>query len=86
MLGPNVTILANNYQYDRLDLPICEQGTVSKGVRIGRGTWIGAGVVVVDGARIEDGAIVAPNSVVSGSIAANTIAHGNPSKAIFTRR
>lgn len=87
LIGPNVSIIGNNYHYDRLDLPIRLQGKSSaKGIRIAENVWIGAGCVILDGADIGAGAILTPNSVVSGRIPANAIATGNPAKVIFTRR
>ena len=87
MIGPNCSIVGNNYQYDRLDVPIRLQEKISsKGVRIGNNVWLGAGCVVLDGTDIGAGSILAPNSVVSGHIPENSIVQGNPGKVIFTRR
>ncbi|HEX9941394.1 MAG TPA: acyltransferase [Thermoanaerobaculia bacterium] len=87
LIGPNVSIIGNNYSYDRLDVPIRLQEKVSTtGVRIGDNVWIGAGCVILDGADIGSGSILAPNSVVAGPLPANSIALGNPAKVIFTRR
>lgn len=86
LIGPNCTIISGTYDHSRLDVPIREQGQVSKGSRIGRNVMIGAGVAVLDGVEIGDGVIVAPNSVVSGRIAPNTMIQGNPAKVIFKRR
>lgn len=86
LISPHVTIVASNYRYDRLDVPIHRQGYTSRGVRIGSNVWLGVGVVVLDGSDIGDGAIVAPNSVVSGRLPANAIARGDPAKVIFERR
>jgi len=86
MLGPGVSVIAGNYRYDRLDIPIRSQEQVSAGIRIGKNVWIGAGVVVLDGVTIGDGSIIAPNSVVSASIREKQIAHGNPARTLFTRR
>ncbi len=86
LISPNVTIIGNNYKYDRLDVPICQQEKTSKGITIGDNVWIGAGVAILDGARIGAGAIIAPNSVVSGKIAENAIVQGNPAKTVFVRR
>jgi acetyltransferase-like isoleucine patch superfamily enzyme len=87
MIGPNVSIIGNNYRYDRLDVPMRLQEKVSpKGIRIGRDVWIGAGCVLLDGAHVGDGSIVTPNSVVSGPLPERSIAQGNPAKVIFTRR
>ena len=43
MISPNVSIISANYRYDRLDIPMQEQGEISKGVTIGRDVWIGVG-------------------------------------------
>ena len=86
LIGPNCTIITNNYRYDRLDVPLHEQGNTSRGVHIGRNVWLGANCVVLDGSDIGDNVIVSAGSVVSGALPPNTIAHGNPAQAIFTRR
>ena len=86
MISPNCVLIASNYRYDRLDVPLHEQGSTSKGIRIGRNSWLGAGACVLDGAEIGDNVIVAAGSVVSGKIADNAIVQGNPARVIFTRR
>jgi len=86
MISPNVSIVGSNYRYDRLDIPIHQQGEISKGVTIGRDVWVGVGCAIMDGADIGDHAIIAPNSVVSSRIPEKAIASGNPAKVIFTRR
>jgi acetyltransferase-like isoleucine patch superfamily enzyme len=86
LISPNVSIVGSNYRYDRLDIPIQQQGQITKGVTIGNDVWIGVGCAILDGAVIGDHAIVAPNAVVSGHIAENVIASGNPARPIFTRR
>lgn len=86
LISPNVTIIANNYNYQRMDVPFREQGCSSKGVRIGDNVWIGCGASILDGAQIGSGVIVTPNSVVSGKIPDHAIAQGNPAKVIFMRR
>ncbi len=86
LISPNCTILTGTYLFDRLDVPLQEQGTISKGVRIGHRVWIGSNSVVLAGAEIGDNVIVSAGSVVSGSVAPNSIVLGNPAKVIFTRR
>jgi acetyltransferase-like isoleucine patch superfamily enzyme len=86
LISPNVSIVGGNYRYARLDLPIRRQGETSKGITIGNDVWIGVGCAILDGAIIGDHAIVAPNAVVSGHIAENVMAAGNPAKPFFTRR
>jgi len=86
LISPNVTIIANNYNYHRLDVIFREQGCSSKGVRIGANVWIGCGASILDGAQIGSGVIVTPNSVVAGKVPDHAIVQGNPAKIIFTRR
>jgi acetyltransferase-like isoleucine patch superfamily enzyme len=87
LIGPNVSIIGNNYRYERLDVPIRLQEKYSaKGIRIGANVWIGAGCTILDGADIGSGTIVTPNSVVSHRLPENSIAQGNPARVIFTRR
>jgi acetyltransferase-like isoleucine patch superfamily enzyme len=86
LVSPNCTILTGTYQFDRLDVPLQEQGTVSKATRIGHRVWIGSNSVVLAGADIGDDVIVSAGSVVSGRIPPRTIVLGNPAKVIFTRR
>jgi len=86
LIGPNVTIVANTYRFDRIDIPMREQGSTSTGTRLGRNVFVGAGACILDGADIGDGAIIAPNSVVSTKIPPNAIVQGAPGKVIFIRR
>lgn len=87
LIGPNVSIIGNNYRYDRLDVPIrLQEKTSTKGIRIASNVWIGAGCTILDGADVGAGTIVTPNSVVSSKLPENSIAQGNPAKVIFTRR
>ena len=86
LISPNCSILTGTYNFDRLDVPLQDQGTVSKGVRIGHRVWIGANSVVLAGADIGDNVIVSAGSVVSGTVKANSVVLGNPAKVIFNRR
>jgi acetyltransferase-like isoleucine patch superfamily enzyme len=87
LIGPNVSIIGNNYRYDDLATPIRLQPKVSgKGIRIAANVWIGAGCVLLDGAEVGSGAILAPNSVVTSRVPENAIVQGNPAKVLFVRR
>jgi len=86
LISPHCTILTGTYVFDRLDVPLQDQGTISKGVRIGHRVWIGSNSVVLAGAEIGDNVIVSAGSVVSGTVPPNSIVLGNPAKVIFTRR
>jgi lipopolysaccharide O-acetyltransferase len=51
-------------------------------VHIGRNVWLGDGVVVLAGSNIGDGAIIGSNSVVTGTVPANSIAAGAPARVL----
>jgi acetyltransferase-like isoleucine patch superfamily enzyme len=86
LVSPNCTIVTGHYRFERLGVPLTEQGTESRSVRIGHRVWIGANSVVLAGAEIGDDVIVSAGSVVTGKIPSNSIVLGNPAKVIFTRR
>mgnify|MGYP006285999893 CR=1 FL=1 len=86
LLSPHVSIIASNYRYDQIDVPLRLQGHTSQGIRIGNNVWVGTGSVILDNTQIGDGVIISPNSVVSAMIPDNAIVQGNPAKVIFIRR
>ena len=86
LISPNCVVMTGTYVFDRLDVPLQEQGTVSKATRIGHRVWVGSNSVVLAGAEIGDDVIVSAGSVVTGRVPPRTIVLGNPAKVIFTRR
>jgi len=86
MFGPNVTVVGNNYRFDRLDIPMCQQEKTSRGIRIGNDVWIGSGAIILDGVTICDGVIVGAGAVVSRDIAEYQVVAGVPAKVIKDRR
>ena len=86
MIGPGTCIITTNYLYSKIGVPVFEQGTTSRGVRVGDRTWIGAGCTILDGSTLGEDVIVTPGSVVTGDVADRVIVQGNPAQPIFTRR
>ena len=84
--GPNVAIIATNYSYERVGVPLEEQGHTSVGIRIGHNVWIGANAVVLDGSVIGENSIVVANSLVNRRFPPNSIIQGNPAKVILQRQ
>jgi len=80
--GANVSIVANSYRTDKLDVHLHDQGTTSKGTRIGRNVWIGAGTVILDGSVVGDNTIIAANSLINRRYPPNSYLHGNPAKPV----
>jgi acetyltransferase-like isoleucine patch superfamily enzyme len=86
LIGPGTVLVTTNYRYDRVGVPFPEQGTVSRGIRVGDRSWIGSNCVLTDGVTVGRDVIVTAGSVVSGTVPDGAIVQGNPAKVIFTRR
>lgn len=68
------------------DMPIRDQPTTSRGIRIGCDVWIGAGVGIVDGVSIGDHAVVGMHAVVTRDVEPWQVVAGNPARPIGDRR
>jgi acetyltransferase-like isoleucine patch superfamily enzyme len=92
-IGENVLVAAycyiiggGNYSYDKLDVPIMDQGMISKGgIVIEDNVWLGAGVKILDGVRIGTGSIIGTGSVVTRDIPEFSVAFGFPAKVVKKR-
>jgi len=84
-IAAHVVLVPMNHNFDRLDVPISQQGVSTKGITIGNDVWIGAGACVLDGVRIGDGAVVAAGAVVNADVAPRDIVGGVPAKRIGAR-
>ncbi len=85
IMGQYVSFHAENHHYDRLDLPIKQQGVNRKGIRIGDNCWVGAKVTFLDGAVVGNGCVIAAGAVVKGEIPDNVVIAGVPAKIIKKR-
>jgi acetyltransferase-like isoleucine patch superfamily enzyme len=85
LIGSNVTLLSGKHQhhFDRMDVPIREQGGTFQRIEIGRDVWVGNGAIVM--ADIGAHAVVAAGAVVTKAVPSLAIAGGNPAKVIGTR-
>ncbi len=86
VLGKDVLVAAysylcagGNHAYDRTDIPIIQQGFVSKGgVVVEDDVWIGSHAMIMDGVRIGRGAVIGTHSLVNADIPEWSIAFGQP--------
>ena len=85
LFGPRVIIHSANHRFDRLDVPICEQGHDHKEVVIEDNVWVGAGCIILPGVTIHSGAVVAAGAVVTQSVPANAVVGGVPARLIRMR-
>lgn len=82
IIGPGVSIHAENHNFSNLEIPIRKQGATRKGINIGKDCWIGSKVVILDGVNIGNHAIIAAGAVVTKDVPDYAIVGGMPAKII----
>ncbi|NLK11099.1 MAG: maltose O-acetyltransferase [Staphylococcus equorum] len=86
MMGPYCYIYTTNHAFDRIDIPMIEQGYAKpKKVVIGNDVWIGSRVTILPGVTVGNGVIIGASSVVTHDIPDYVIVAGNPAKIIRYR-
>lgn len=86
MMGPNCYILSINHSYERVDIPMIEQGnTIQLDTIIEDDVWIGRQVIFTPGRIVKKGSIIAAGCVLSKNFPAYSIIGGNPSRILKSR-
>jgi acetyltransferase-like isoleucine patch superfamily enzyme len=91
-IGKKVLIAAYTYLvggdhlYDRVDVPVLDQGRTARGIEVGDNVWLGAHVVVADGVHIGRDAVVGAGAVVTADVPEFHVAAGVPARIIRDRR
>lgn len=85
LVGPNVSIIGNSYNYDKKGVNLEDLGKTSKGIKIGANVWIGAGTVILDGSEIGNNSIIVANSLINRKYKNDVILQGAPAKVILSR-
>ena len=86
IIGPGVSIHAENHVFQDTATPIRLQGARRQGVTIGEDCWIGANVIILDGVVIGRGAIVAAGAVITRDVSPYAVVGGVPAKVIELKR
>lgn len=85
LMGPRVTLLGENHDFDDGELPIKRQGVTRMGIVIHDDCWLGAGSVVLAGVSVGSGSVVAAGSVVTRDVPAMTVVAGIPAQVVRER-
>ena len=86
MMGPEVIILTKNHKFDRLDIPMLQQGYYPpEPVTIENDVWIGTRAIILPGVSIGKGAIIGAGTVVTKDVPEYSIVCGNPGQVIKRR-
>ena len=87
MMGPDVVIMTNSHNFERIDIPMNIQGSaVPKKVVIGNDVWIGTRAIILPGTTIGNGAIIGAGAVVTKDVPEYGIVGGVPAKLIRSRK
>ncbi len=91
-IGANVLISSfcyvlggGRHDFDRVDVPIIQQGSTTRGVVIEDNCWLGAGVTVLDGVTIGHDAVIGAGAVVTQDVEPFAIAVGIPARFLRSR-
>ncbi|MGB6303596.1 MAG: acyltransferase [Acidobacteriaceae bacterium] len=85
MIGPRLTLIAENHNFSDVTKPMNQQGVNSKGITIGSDIWIGSCVTILDGVTVGDHSVIAAGAVVTKDIPPYSIVGGVPARVIRSR-
>jgi len=84
--GHMYMIAGGNHTFDRKDIPIWKQPSISKGgITIEDDIWIGASATILDGVKIRKGSIIGAATLVHRKMPAYSVAIGVPAQIIKKR-
>lgn len=75
MIGPRVSLFAENHNFSDTSKSIKSQGVNNKGITIEDNCWIGSGVIILDGVTIGHGSVIGAGTIVTKDIPANSIVY-----------
>lgn len=86
LIGPYSVINSGNHNYSNPEIPIRQQGHITKPITIGDDVWIGANSTILAGVTIGKGAVVGAGAVVTKNVAPYTVVGGVPATFIKHRK
>lgn len=85
LIGPNVVLRSSNHSFNKLNLPIIEQGMTEGNILIENNVWIGSNCVILPKCKIGKGSVIAAGAVVTKDVESYSIVGGVPAKHIKRR-
>lgn len=85
LIGFENVFLTRSHRYDRLDVPIWDQGYSTAPISVGDDVWTGCRVTVLPGVTIGSHTVVGAGSVVTRDLPSGVIAAGVPARVVRTR-
>ena len=84
IMGSYISFHSENHNFTDTSKLIREQGTSSKGIKLGNNIWVGAKVTFLDGCVVGNNSVVAAGAVVNGVYPDNVVIGGIPARVIKT--
>lgn len=84
IMAQHVVLSGLNHNYERIDVPISQQGVSTAPIVVGKGTWLAANVCVRSGVTIGQHCVIGAGAVVTKDIPSYSVAVGNPAKVVKT--
>ncbi|MGH4050582.1 MAG: acyltransferase [Clostridium sp.] len=85
MIGPRVSLFAENHNFSNHDTNIKLQGVNRKGIKIEDNCWLGSGVIVLDGVTIGKGSVVTAGTLVTKDVPPGSKVMDKRNKQIVSR-
>ena len=86
LIAAYVYLVGGDHLFDRVDVPVLDQGRTARGIEVEDNVWLGTHVVVTDGSRVGRDCIIGAGAVVVGEIPEFRIAAGIPARVLRDRR
>ena len=86
MIGPLTVIHNAVHNFEKIDVPIREQGVYGSPIVIEDDVWIGANCTIIGGVRIGAHSVIGAHSLVAKSIPPYSIAYGAPCEIRKSRK
>ena len=85
MMGPRVSLFAENHNFDDTDRLIRDQGVLRKSIFIDDDCWLASSSTILAGVTIGKGSVVAAGSVVTHDVPPYSVVAGSPARVIRNR-
>lgn len=87
MMGPDCHIFTAFHNFDRVDIPMIQQGySERRPVTIGNDVWIGIRCIIMPGVTIGNGCVIGAGAVVTHDVPDYAVVGGVPAKVIRYRK
>ena len=82
LTADRVNFISNIHCYERIDIPIHNQETLSGPIKVGSGSWLGINVTILPNTVIGKNCVVGSHSVVKGNFPDYCVIAGVPAKVV----